>query len=40
LPCVAPLEYGEGRIVGPAPAAGAFDLMVGGVDELADSLLG
>ena len=35
-----PLEYGEGRIVGPAPAAGTFDLMVGGVDELADSLLG
>ncbi len=35
-----PLEYGEHRTVGPAPAAGTFDLMVGGVDELADSLLG
>lgn len=35
-----PLEYGEGRIVEPAPAPGSFDLMVGGVDELADSLPG
>ena len=35
-----PLEYGEGQVVGPAPPAGTFDLMVGGVDELADSLLG
>ena len=30
---------GEGRIVEPAPAPGTFDLMVDGVDELADLLL-
>jgi len=35
-----PREYGEGRTVAPAPAPGSFDLMVGGLDELADSLLG
>ena len=35
-----PLEYGEGRIVEPAPAPGTFDLTVGGVDELADRLQG
>jgi len=34
------LEYGEGRIVEPAPTPGTFDLMVGGVDELAGLLLG
>ena len=33
------LEYGEGRIVEPAPTPGTFDLMVDGVDELADLLL-
>lgn len=35
-----PREYGEGRTVASAPATGSFDLMVGGLDELADSLLG
>jgi 2-haloacid dehalogenase len=33
------LEYGEGRIVEPEPTPGTFDLMVDGVDELADVLL-
>jgi 2-haloacid dehalogenase len=33
------LEYREGRIVEPAPTPGTFDLMVRGVDELADLLL-
>jgi hypothetical protein len=33
------LEYAEGRIVEPAPTPGTFDLMVDGVDELADLLL-
>jgi hypothetical protein len=33
------LEYGEGRIVEPAPKPGTFDLMVDGVDDLADLLL-
>jgi 2-haloacid dehalogenase len=33
------LEYGEGRIVEPEPTPGTFDLMVDGVDELADLLL-
>jgi 2-haloacid dehalogenase len=32
------LEYGEGRIVEPAPPPGAFDLMVNGLDGLADLL--
>ena len=32
-------EYGEGRIVEPAPTPGTFNLMVDGVDELADWLL-
>jgi hypothetical protein len=33
------LEYGEGRIVEPAPTPRTFDLRVDGVDELADLLL-
>src|SRR5271166_6635344 len=33
------LEYGEGRIVEPAPTPGTFDLMVDSVDQLADLLL-
>jgi hypothetical protein len=33
------LEHGEGRIVEPTPTPGTFDLMVDGVDELADLLL-
>ena len=33
------LEHGEGRIVEPAPTPGTCDLMVDGVDELADLLL-
>ena len=32
-------EYGEGRIVEPEPMPGTFDLMVDGLDELADLLL-
>ncbi len=32
------LEYGGGRIVEPKPTPGTFDLMVNGVDELADLL--
>ena len=34
------LEYGKGRIVEPKPTPGTFDLMVDGVDELADLLVG
>jgi hypothetical protein len=33
------LEYGEGRIPEPEPTPGTCDLMVEGVDELADLLL-
>jgi 2-haloacid dehalogenase len=33
------LEYGERRIVETTPPPGTFDLMVDGVDEMADLLL-